>query len=126
LETQPESFAEEAPKFNDVRLAFLDIFPFPEIKNTRILGKDEKIEKVINTLKKNNISVEEASKYFKIAEDFILPLRIEDQYFRLRFANLELSFTKILNGESISSKCTCEVFLTIYPAIGAANLNAQH
>ena len=124
MENQSEPSAVGSPKLKDARLALMDAFSFPEIKSLSALKIDDARKQMIDKLKNNHIVAEDASKkYFETVEKFLLPKRIVEQYFRLKLANSELSFPKKVGGEaSIPQKHACEVFLTVYPSIGAVIL----
>ncbi|MDH5266490.1 MAG: hypothetical protein OEW62_02290 [Candidatus Bathyarchaeota archaeon] len=118
METPPELSTESLLEFNDVRLAFLSVFP---------LTVNESItrEQAIEILKEKGINTEwkiPYSKDFKVAEEFLLPRRITDQYFRLKLNDFELSFVKMLQEKPIDIRLLASVFLTIYPKVGVGVL----
>jgi len=124
LENQSEPSTVGSPKLKDARLALMDAFSFPEIKSLSALKINDARKQMIDKLKNNHIVAEDAPKeYFETVEKFLLPKRIVEQYFRLKLANSELSFPKKVGGEApIPQGHACEVFLTVYPSIGAVIL----
>ena len=118
METRSESSAENLLEFNDVRLAFLSVFPFPDNKS---LTRKQAFE----TLKEKGIKAEWSIPYstdFEIAEEFLLPKKITTQYFRLRLNDVKLSFAKILKERPTDIKLPTNVFLAIYPKVGVGIL----
>ena len=139
LEIHPKPLKDEVPKLKDARLALMDAFIFPEIrqrkafwsrlKRAHALTVKEAQTKVTGKLTDEKIVCGDASESFKTVEDFLLPaLRIREQYFRLELAKVWLSFPKHTGNEPPTPpehrlpKHLCEVFLTVYPSISVAIL----
>lgn len=116
--TRSELPKESLLEFDDVRLAFLNVFRLP-------VNESSTREQAIETLKEKRINAEWGIPYsrnIEIAEEFLLPKTIADQYFRLKLNDFELSFVKISKKRSIRIKLLASVFLTIYPKIGVGIL----
>jgi hypothetical protein len=138
LEIHSKPSKDDSPKLRDARLALLDAFIFPEIgkkkafwsrlKGAHALTTEEAQTKVTDKLADSKIVCGDASESFKTVEDFLLPERIRNQYFRLELAKVWLSFPKHTGNEPPIPpkrrlpKHLCEVFLTVYPSVSVAIL----
>lgn len=113
METLSEPSKESLLEFDDVRLAFLNVFPLPINENiTR--------EQAIEVSKDRDIKAVwdlPYSKDFKIAEDFLLPQRIAGEYFRIQLNDFRMSFATVSEQGPIDTTLV-KVFLVIYPKIG--------
>jgi hypothetical protein len=117
LGTPLELIIEPTLSFDDVRLAFMSVFPLSKKEITKELV----IEKLGKKDIKNDWSLP-FSKNFGIAEDFLIPQRISDQYFRLKLSSFNFSFEKLSGEELVNGKFEVSVFLTIYPKVGVGIL----
>lgn len=109
-----KTLGEVIVEFGDAYLAFLNVFSLPVEEK---VSRDEAVEKL-------KITGIEAScdspclKDFKIAEGFLLPERIADEYFRVEIDDFGISFPTMPEEGSKEVKLTAKVFLSIYTKIG--------